>query len=397
MRMEERLRRTLSDRLADVEASEDAWASIDQRLSQRRMRRGPQRLLIAGFALLLSAGAFAGLWVAFRGGPARTATSETPSPAVALEPRIKATIRVGAFPSGVAVLDGFVWVAAEGAVGLGEDERGIVKIDARTNEVVDTIPLRDAGDIAAGGGALWVTSYEGREGVIRRIDPATDRLVATIPVGRDPINVDFGLDAVWVTLNYSVDPPAGAVVRVDAMTNEVIAKIPIDHGWPRDMAIGEGAVWVSGPSKESGDTLLASSIWRIDPESNRLVDTVLDETGALTESIYLPDSVSVGDGAVWAADNKGNAAKIDPLSGEATTIPVKGGFGAPFMVYEGSVWFVTERNSGLGRLDARTLEAQSFDLNTSSVDTAIDSATGTLWIANYQETVTRIELRARDG
>jgi YVTN family beta-propeller protein len=320
--------------------------------------------------------------------------SDSPSPASALEPRIKATIQVGSFPSGVALLDGFVWVAAEGAVGLGKNERGVVKIDPQTNEVIDTVPVRDALDITAGAGALWVTSSEGSNGVIRRIDPATDQVVATILVGDYPSNVEFGLGAVWVTSNYSGDPPAGAVVRVDPMTNEVVANISIDDGWPRDMAIGEGAVWVSGPSKESGDTLLASSLWRIDPESNQLVGTVLDQKGALTESVYLADSVSVGAGAVWAADDRGNAVRIEPTTGVATTFQVRGGFGVPFMVYEGSVWFVARKNSGLGRLDAQTLDVTTFDLNMSSVDAAIDPLTSTLWIANYQDTVTRIELAA---
>jgi hypothetical protein len=320
--------------------------------------------------------------------------SEAPTPATALEPRIKATIRVGSFPSGVALLDGFVWVVAEGAVGLGKDERGVVKIDPTTNEVIDTIPVLDAGDIAAGAGALWVTSYDGQQGVIRRIDPGTDRVVETIPVGSDPVNVGFGLGAVWVTLNHSVDPPAGAVVRIDPVMNQVVAHIPIADGWPRDMAIGEGAVWASGPSKESGDTLLASSVWRVDPESNQLVGTVLDQKGALTEGVYLADSVSVGAGAVWAADDRGNAVRIEPTTGVATTFRVQGGFGVPFMVYEGSVWFVAGKNSGLGRLDAQTLDVTTFDLNMSSVDAAIDPFTSTLWIANYQDTVTRIDLAA---
>jgi hypothetical protein len=69
---------------------------------------------------------------------------------------------------------------------------------------------------------------------IQRIDPSTNRLVATIPVGSS-----VGLQA-----GYQVAVGGGAV-RVDVRTGRVIATIDVGPN-PSDIAVGEGAVWVAG-------------------------------------------------------------------------------------------------------------------------------------------------------
>jgi hypothetical protein len=300
-------------------------------------------------------------------------------------PRVTASIRVGAFPSGVAVGGGAVWVAGQDLVH--GPRWGVVKVDQVRNEVVDSIRVPDAGDVAFGGNALWVEA--GRE--IVRIDPKTVEIVATIHVGRYPVNVAYGLDAVWVTLNHDGDPPTGSVVRIDPITNEVVARIPVNEGWPRDIAIGEGAVWVSGPSKAHGDVLQASSVWRIDPGTNRLAATVLRETPQLSEGIYTPDSISVGNGAVWAAGAGGDGVRIDPATNGATSFPVEGRFTTPFMALDGSVWYATTK--GLGRIDSETLEVVArYEVDISPIDVARDAEAASLWVANYQRTVTRVDL-----
>jgi streptogramin lyase len=61
-----------------------------------------------------------------------------------------ATIETGGTPAGIAVGDGAVWVA---------DQAGhrVIKIDARTNDIVDRIDVgRPPSAIAFGAKTLWV-------------------------------------------------------------------------------------------------------------------------------------------------------------------------------------------------------------------------------------------------
>jgi YVTN family beta-propeller protein len=52
--------------------------------------------------------------------------------------------------------------------------------------------------VAVGAGSVWVAnSYSG---TISRIDPATNRVVATIRVGYEPTHFAFARGKVWVTL-----------------------------------------------------------------------------------------------------------------------------------------------------------------------------------------------------
>lgn len=134
----------------------------------------------------------------------------------------------------------------------------------------------------------------------------------------------------------------------------------------------------------------ASSLWRIDPLTNELA-TVLDQQGFLGDGGALPDNLAAGEGVVWAADDKGNGVRIDPATGAVNTFEVEDGFSWPFLAYDGKVFFGLH---AVKILDTRTLEVVgSIDLNSSVVDAAVDASTGSLWITNYEDSITRIDLR----
>ncbi len=158
---------------------------------------------------------------------------------------------------------------------------------------------------------MWVISDNRKDGVIRRIDPTSDRVVATIPVGRWPSNIEWGLDAVWATLNLPRAHPTGDVIRIDPATNQVVARIRVDGGLPRDIAIGDGAVWVYGHSKHSGN-VWAASLWEIDPQTDQLVSTVLDRKCFLSDGTNFPDGVSVGNGDVMGGERMGERSSDRP-------------------------------------------------------------------------------------
>jgi len=171
-------------------------------------------------------------------------------------------------PTGLADRSGELSVAAgAGAIWLLTDAAGILsRIDPRTNTVVAKIevaPNSFAAAFDANSDSVWVTNTGARgatgPGSVQRIDPATNKVVATIPVGPRPRFLTAGEGAIW-TLNQG----HGTISRVDPKTNAVVATI--DAGVPGgggDINAGAGRVWVRATK-----TLLQS----IDPRTNRIVE-----------------------------------------------------------------------------------------------------------------------------
>jgi streptogramin lyase len=138
--------------------------------------------------------------------------------------------------AGIAEGEGAVWVIGDAA------DRRLWRIDPVRHRITATIGLGfPPGDVAAGGGAVWVTDELGDRLV--RIDPRTNRVERRITVGRGASGVTFGRGSVWVA--SAIDH---TVARVDPATNRVVATIPIAAG-ARSVAVGEGSVWVVGDAR----------------------------------------------------------------------------------------------------------------------------------------------------
>jgi DNA-binding beta-propeller fold protein YncE len=138
------------------------------------------------------------------------------------------------------VADGMLWVRASGAV---------VRIDPATNAVVGK-PLRvpaDAEAITVSDGALWAARVApgdlGAPGkdAITRIELATGRAVATVTVGRAPLDLGVTPGAVWVTNSGG---GGDSVARIDPQANRAVETVAVG-GHPIDVAAAGGAVWVS--------------------------------------------------------------------------------------------------------------------------------------------------------
>ncbi len=102
------------------------------------------------------------------------------------------TIPVGPAPRFLAVGEGQVWV-------MNQADGSVSRVDPATNEVVATIDVGrpiEGGDIAVGGGSVWV---RGGPELLARIDPATNEVTVRYrpPVGSGSVAADD--DAVWVT------------------------------------------------------------------------------------------------------------------------------------------------------------------------------------------------------
>jgi DNA-binding beta-propeller fold protein YncE len=101
-------------------------------------------------------------------------------------------------------------------------------------------------------------------------------------------------------------------VRIDPLTNEVVARIPVED-YIEELAAGAGGVW-GAAIQGTGPAHLTFSVDRIDPVTNEVVARIPDVSGPL----------AVGEGALWAVDRAGARAgpegstllRIDPATNE---------------------------------------------------------------------------------
>ena len=76
----------------------------------------------------------------------------------------------------------------------------VTRVDPELNAVTATTPRLSVNPIriAAGAGAVWVA--DAANDAIKRIDPATGRVVRVIPVGGRPVALAAGDRDVWISV-----------------------------------------------------------------------------------------------------------------------------------------------------------------------------------------------------
>jgi hypothetical protein len=108
--------------------------------------------------------------------------------------------------------------------------------------------------------------------------------------------ISYGEGALWALTGWELD----RIERIDPKTNATTKTVPLGRigeaqGFNHQLAVGEGAVWVSAPT----------SLWRIDSTTARFVGSVrLSQRRADV-------SFAIGDGAVWVASSDGMLLRVD--------------------------------------------------------------------------------------
>ena len=178
--------------------------------------------------------------------------------------RTVATITVARAPLDVAATPGAVWVTNSGAGG-----DSVARIDPHTNRLSGRPVSTGASpqSLAVGGGSLWVANHDAR--TVTRIDQASGKVLADIPVPSEPHRLAYGAGAVWVSNWHD-----NSVSRIDPATNRVVGSpIPIGSHHAGNLAVGAGDLWVTSdyrPEAAPDDVVVV----RIDPQVNRAVETI---------------------------------------------------------------------------------------------------------------------------
>ena len=250
---------------------------------------------------------------------------------------------------------------------------------------------------------------------VQRIDPRTNRLVATFKLGSDPTGVAVGRDAVWV-----IDGDDNRISKIDARKNAVVASSSTSG--PRAVTVGADAVWVvNGDASVSqldpitvthlhelsvpfGAELIAAgagAVWtvipitsevaRINPLSASVSATVplAVETGALR-------AVAVGEGGVWVSSSDMLAGdyrvtRIDQATNRVVaTIRVERG-SQGLAVGPDAIWVANPIGGTVSQIDARTNRVvRRIPVGNDPIAVAVGK--GSVWVTNYRDgTVSRID------
>lgn len=316
---------------------------------------------------------------------------EADAPSGQIDPRVSAVIPVGDVPLDITTGDDAVWVTVNDFEGPGESF-SVARIDPELNEVTDRLPsVEGGGRLAFGAGSLWVVGFD----EVVRIDPETGGVMARVPVGRYAIDVAASEEAIWATRDF--DGRTGELLRIDPSTNAVTASLALE-GRTRDVVVDDDALWVVDSTSTSGKE---PGLYKVDPVTMSVLFRVdglagLDVAPA-EEVVWLWGWLSTYDPSVGTGSGDHPVImRIDAATGELLPPPVRTDRFHAFSADEQGVWFVGE-NGAISHLDAETLEVDASTRVRSvasfgSVRTALDPE-GRIWVANYRNSVTRVDVR----
>jgi YVTN family beta-propeller protein len=256
--------------------------------------------------------------------------------------RVVATIAIGATPvdpntmivpsMAVAATDTAIWVtrtAADQASGAAYE---LLRLDPATNAIVATIPLAYQPDfLAATVDSLWIVARTAN--LVLRVDIATSQIATTIALDA-PIWVTVGEGAIWVSNGATPNPSVGNmqhwIAKIDPATNTIVGTVVIDQ-FTRFFAVDAGSLWVPGLSQ--------NEVLRIDTAT-------LEVTGRI--HVILPGTLVASHGALWVQSGRiRTLSQIDPATATVVGSYSSAGPGGPIAALDDALW--------IGEIDTGTL------------------------------------------
>jgi YVTN family beta-propeller protein len=257
------------------------------------------------------------------------------------------------------------WLAIGDSVWVSnKPKNNLTRIDPKTNQVAATIPVGKGpcAGLALGFGSVWVPQCG--DGTVLRMDIRTEKPIATIKTGIADTEggIAVGAGSVWMPSDAT-----GVLSRIDPSTNQVISKIQISPG-SNTAAFGEGALWVTSTQN--------NLVTRVDPKSEKVVKTI--SVGPK------PRFLAVGLGSVWVLNQgDGTVSRIDPKSNRVSaTIAVEvPGEGGDIDTGEASVW-VSAMGKPLSRIDPATNAVVKQFIGKGG--DALRIGFGSVWLSNHE-------------
>jgi streptogramin lyase len=225
-------------------------------------------------------------------------------------------------------------------------DTGLHHIDPATNRVVASVPVgppnADLGGLGLSATTVWVPQERSR--LLWWVDRTTGRVGDPVDLGQvlyGPVGVATRGDTVWVAccgLKYG-PRPAGMLLRVDGRRGQVTGRLAVPQG-PLAVVAGPDAVWVGTAE---------GSLLRVDPVTAKVVARVAapDPDGRV-------QALSLQPGELWVADTGAGAIRrFDLASGRfdlAVTAPLPRNLAAG----PDGAYVVTDLNQLLSQVDDRS-------------------------------------------
>jgi TolB protein len=329
--------------------------------------------------------------------PASPSITSSPMPKPTGTPHVTAEIQLpdDSIGGGLAVGAGSAWAGLLPYNQGGGD--AVIRIDLATNRIVAEIPV-DRGpsrkQIAATDDAVWVALH----GVLERIDPATNAVVARVNIpGRDISAITADATDIWAV---TIDPSSGGMlVRVDASANDVVAQIPLGRqitGYEDEVELGAGSVWVLGSRwNEQEDAEYGSDLIRVDPSTNAVAARIPVDGFRM---VVTEDAVWVrfpADAVFDETNERWLWTKVDVATNEPSQPFALDTAGLKIVTPEAlwSVDYDEQENVRVTRFDPQTLavQARSAPIRSLFHDAVLDPASASVWVSAVH-TIVRVDI-----
>ncbi|HJP65379.1 MAG TPA: serine/threonine-protein kinase [Actinomycetota bacterium] len=262
--------------------------------------------------------------------------------------------------------------------------RGVNRIDLATNKSVANIPIENtSGEVAIGGGFVWALDHDG----IAKIDPATNRQIAQVKgVFLHEVG---GPSGIWAFDSEQTSPGVfnSDIVSVDADTNRAITlagPIPV-----ADMVFADGFVWVSNAGGAGGGP--DPVVVRVDPTSGRHHFFVPESLpGGCTFEGCQRNILAVGAGAAWYINEDGTLTRLDLATEEDQKVALPKIRGVAFG--DDYVWALLLKEDTVVQLDPDRMEpVKEIPVGPDTLSLTVGA--GSLWAVSRGEgSVWRIDV-----
>jgi virginiamycin B lyase len=278
-----------------------------------------------------------------------------------------ATLHLAKTADWVAVTPDAVWVGSTGPY-------AVHRIDPKTNRRVATVTLRGepCSGLATGFGSLWVPLC-GKAATLVQVDLRSNRVVNVFGVG--PAAPEGGIatspDSVWLVVDKK-----GSLARIDPASGAIRQTIKVPSGSYNPL-YSEGRIWVTRAE--------GSEITSVDAATGGVLGSVRTGPG--------PRFLTAGAGAVWTLNQgDGTLTRIPTASNQSARTIALGtpGHGGDISFGLGMVW-TTMVKVPLSVVDATTTTV--LCQWTGPGGDSLGIGHGAIWLTDYHGgTITRIEL-----
>ncbi|MEA3107591.1 MAG: hypothetical protein QOI88_2196 [Gammaproteobacteria bacterium] len=278
-----------------------------------------------------------------------------------------ATLHLAKTADWVAITPDAVWVGSTGPY-------AVHRIDPKTNRRVATVMLRGepCSGLATGFGSLWIPLC-GRPAMLAKVDLNSNKIVSIFRVG--PAASEGGIatspDSVWLVVDKK-----GSLARIDPTSGAVRQRIKVPAG-SYNPFYSDRRIWVTRAE--------GSEVTSVDAATGTILGTVQTGPG--------PRFLTAGAGAIWTLNQgDGTLTRIPTASNQNAKTVALGtpGHGGDISFGFGMVW-TTMAKTPLSVVDAATTTL--LCQWTGPGGDSLGIGHGAIWLTDYHGgTITRIDL-----